>query len=113
MIAARTHSTYKQKYTRLIYISALELGAYGGPRERNEETRRDEKVGEEKTEVRADGEGDGHAVNLPGPLDGRRIRQLVRIHCIVFPPFSSSVILHIHSSGRDLMTVCAPRAEGG
>lgn len=74
---------------------------------------RDEKVGEEKTEVRADVEGDGHAVNLPGPLDGRRIRQLVRIHCIVFPPFSSSVILHTHSSGRDLATVCAPRAEGG
>lgn len=50
---------------------------------------RDEKVGEEKTEVRADVEGDGRAVNLPGPLDGRRIRQLVRIHCIVFPPLSS------------------------
>lgn len=44
----------------------------------------DEKVGEEKTEVRADVEGNGRAVNLPGPLDGRRIRQLVRIHCIVF-----------------------------
>lgn len=59
MIVVRIHSTHKQKYTRLIYISALELGAYGGPKERNGEARRDEKVGEEKTEVRADGEGMG------------------------------------------------------
>lgn len=48
------------------------------------ENEREEKVKEEKTEVRVDGEEDGRAVNLPGPLDGRRIRQLVRIHCIVF-----------------------------
>lgn len=51
---------------------------------RRMENERDKKVREEKTEVRADGEEDGYAVNLPGPLDGRRIRQLVRIHCIVF-----------------------------
>lgn len=65
------------------------------------ENGRVEKVGEEKTEVRADVEGDGRAVNLPGPLDGGRIRQLVRIHCIVFPPLSFLPILHTHSSGRD------------
>lgn len=78
---------------------------------RTEDRRGNEKVGEEKTEVRVDVEGDGRAVNLPGPLDGRRIRQLVRIHCIVFPPPSSPLILHIHSSGRDLVSVCARTAH--
>jgi len=72
--------------------------------------------------VRVDVGGIGRAVNLPGPLDGRRIRQLVRIHCIVFPPFplslplsfslslSSRLMAHTRSSGRDLASVCAQRA---
>jgi len=107
VIAARdTHTEAKVNSTNL-YIP----DAYGGLVE-DGKTGREGEVGEEKTEVRADVEGDGHAVNLPGPLDGRRIRQLVRIHCIVFPPLSSPLILHTHSSGRDLVTVCAHRAEG-
>lgn len=60
------------------FLRRVEGDGEGGKRER------DDKVREEKTEVRADGEKDECAVNLPGPLDGRRIRQLVRIHCIVF-----------------------------
>lgn len=82
-----------------------------GREEETVENERVEEVGEEKTEVRADAEGDGRAVNLPGPLDGRRIRQLVRIHCIVFPPLSFLPILHTHSSGRDLNVCDCVRAR--